>query len=175
MSKRRSARLKGNETTFSEEEVAKHKSDSDLWLTIDGNVYDLTSFLAKHPGGPAPKVFGGRDATEIFHRIHKPESLGRYKHLKVGTLRDYTPTGAVTPAAAPTGRSSSYYNVEKDEDGYDLHTDADKDEREFGDLMAQEGETSHLSAIVLLMYSALLGHSALAAWVTGCSIWAMAG
>lgn len=33
------------------EEVAKHKSSDDLWIVIDGNVYDVTDYVEEHPGG----------------------------------------------------------------------------------------------------------------------------
>lgn len=32
-------------------EVAKHKSTDSCWTVIHGKVYDITSFLDKHPGG----------------------------------------------------------------------------------------------------------------------------
>jgi len=43
--------------------------DGQIWLEIDGIVYDLSSFLIEHPGGAAVlKRFAGKDATEAFHR-----------------------------------------------------------------------------------------------------------
>jgi hypothetical protein len=32
-------------------EIARHNSDGDLWITIQGRVYDLSKFSAVHPGG----------------------------------------------------------------------------------------------------------------------------
>ena len=31
------------------EEVAKHNTDGDCWVVIDGIVYDLSKFLKEHP------------------------------------------------------------------------------------------------------------------------------
>lgn len=36
---------------FSKEEIAKHNKEKDLWLIINGKVYDLSKFAKIHPGG----------------------------------------------------------------------------------------------------------------------------
>lgn len=36
---------------FSTADVASHKTASDLWIIVDEDVYDLTSFQDDHPGG----------------------------------------------------------------------------------------------------------------------------
>eukprot|EP00971_Amphidinium_carterae_P284632 5651080-Amphidinium_carterae.2 len=38
-------------TACTRQEIAKHGSAQSLWLTVDGSVYDVTRFQAKHPGG----------------------------------------------------------------------------------------------------------------------------
>ena len=35
----------------STEEILKHDNPSDLWLVIDDQVWDVTSFAPEHPGG----------------------------------------------------------------------------------------------------------------------------
>ena len=37
--------------TFTMAEVNKHNTQDDLWLLIDGKVYDVTKFFDEHPGG----------------------------------------------------------------------------------------------------------------------------
>lgn len=37
---------------FNADELAKHSSESDLWISLYGKVYDFTDFLEEHPAGP---------------------------------------------------------------------------------------------------------------------------
>jgi cytochrome b involved in lipid metabolism len=36
--------------TFTQSEVAAHKTPQDLWIIVDEDVYDLTKFQSEHPG-----------------------------------------------------------------------------------------------------------------------------
>jgi L-lactate dehydrogenase (cytochrome) len=45
-------------------EVQKHASKDSCWVIIEGQVYDVTSFLPDHPGGAGVIIKNsGRDAT----------------------------------------------------------------------------------------------------------------
>lgn len=63
------------------EEVAKHASETDLWLIIKNKaidrmcVYDLTEYVEDHPGGEAILTNAGGDATEGFHGPQHPASV----------------------------------------------------------------------------------------------------
>jgi cytochrome b involved in lipid metabolism len=49
------------------EEVRRHADPSSLWVVIDGDVYDVTNFAARHPGGLDMLMsVAGRDATRAF-------------------------------------------------------------------------------------------------------------
>ncbi|EER08178.1 cytochrome b5 isoform 1, putative, partial [Perkinsus marinus ATCC 50983] len=39
------------EKTYTAAEVATHNSESDCWVIIGDEVYDVTEFLPDHPGG----------------------------------------------------------------------------------------------------------------------------
>merc|ERR1740130_633028 len=53
------------------EEVQKHTAKDDLWLLIDGNVYDVTPFLDLHPGGGQLIIeAAAQDATSKFELTH---------------------------------------------------------------------------------------------------------
>ena len=66
-------------------EVEKNSSASSCWSIVNGNVYDLTKWIDRHPGGAAViKSMCGKDASAGFKNQHngqgKPESeLARYK------------------------------------------------------------------------------------------------
>jgi cytochrome b involved in lipid metabolism len=49
------------------EAVSKHNTAEDCWLVIDGNVYDLTSFMKLHPGGDQVILdVAGKEASKEF-------------------------------------------------------------------------------------------------------------
>ncbi|KAL0956211.1 hypothetical protein HGRIS_002368 [Hohenbuehelia grisea] len=65
--------------SYTKEEVAKHTKKDDVWVIIDGEVLDVTSFLPDHPGGEkAIMLYAGRDATEEFNMLHDPKVIPRY-------------------------------------------------------------------------------------------------
>ena len=79
-----------NEKTYTMEEVAKHNSKESCWTVIRGDVYDLTNWIDKHPGG-ADKILKlcGKDGTDLFIKQHggkeKPEKI--LEDFEIGTLK----------------------------------------------------------------------------------------
>lgn len=75
--------------TYTMADVAKHQTKDDCWTTINGLVYNLTGFEAKHPGGSKEILRTcGIDATSAFNGQHggqnKPEQV--LAGFKIGTL-----------------------------------------------------------------------------------------
>lgn len=72
---------------ISVEEISKHSTEESCWLLLKGDVWDLTPFLADHPGGAGAILeFAGRDATTVWESIHPPEVMAQLvSSLKVGT------------------------------------------------------------------------------------------
>jgi len=60
-------------------EVKKHKSKDSVWVVLHGNVYDLTAFLADHPGGDQVVLeWAGKDATKFWSAIHQKDWITEY-------------------------------------------------------------------------------------------------
>jgi len=79
-----------NGMTFSLHDVSSHTEKGDCWAVINGDVYDLTSWVSRHPGG-AQAILNlcGRDGSVDFNKHH-----GRFRPaqvalvlLKIGTLQ----------------------------------------------------------------------------------------
>lgn len=53
------------------DELSTHNSKEDCWVAMDGKVYDVTSWIPKHPGGSDVLVLAaGRDVTNLFESYH---------------------------------------------------------------------------------------------------------
>jgi nitrate reductase (NAD(P)H) len=48
------------------ETVAAHANPEDCWMVINNNIYNVTDYVASHPGGKAISAGCGKDATELF-------------------------------------------------------------------------------------------------------------
>ena len=163
----------GRPRYYTRAEVARHRTSDDLWTIIDGSVFDITKFIARHPGGAAPLRYAGTDASSVFPRIHRQGTLDEFgAKFKIGELPPSERTVVVSDGSRPDRPHAGYYDVGADPDGYDLRRGGE-DGREFGDHMSAEGETGHIHLIILLMYGAIGGWAALTSHLTGCHLCAI--
>mmetsp|Transcript_101271 Transcript_101271/g.325457 ORF Transcript_101271/g.325457 Transcript_101271/m.325457 type:complete len:1383 (+) Transcript_101271:194-4342(+) len=92
---------------ISPEDLGGHGTRDSLWVAIRGKVYDVTGYLAKHPGGAAILLqYGGRDATEVATAAHRGSTLAAQlmKERCIGRLAASSQQGAETRS---TGAPSS--------------------------------------------------------------------
>lgn len=72
--------------SYTLEEVGQHSTGASCWLILDNKVYDVTTFIPKHPGGEAILRGCGKDATQMFSR--HPESAKTMKEqFYIGDLK----------------------------------------------------------------------------------------
>ena len=78
---------------YTQEDVANHASRTGCWVTRDGKVYNVTSFLADHPGGDdlilkyAGKDIGAimKDPAEHDHSDSAYDMLDEFVVGRLGT------------------------------------------------------------------------------------------
>ena len=57
-------RMEEEKPSYTREQVSCHKRSDDCWIIIDGEVYNVSSWLRRHPGGPEVlRHYGGEDAS----------------------------------------------------------------------------------------------------------------
>lgn len=71
-------------------EVSVHNTVNSCWSVVDGNVYDLTSYISRHPGGEKNILrICGKDGSSAFEGQHggesKPEKI--LASYKIGPLK----------------------------------------------------------------------------------------
>ncbi|KAI1822894.1 mitochondrial cytochrome-like protein b2 [Xylaria intraflava] len=89
------------------EEILSHQSLNDLWLVVDGVVYDLSDFAPDHPGGPGVLLqYAGRDATAAYSEVHSPSliSTSLPTSCKIGFLDSSTITEEWARPLPTTGK-----------------------------------------------------------------------
>jgi len=89
-----SARLEETQRVFSLEEVIKHNKENDAWCTYENNVYNITDFINKHPGGSIIKNAIGKDLSAIWTKfgvawhIDNSTVLSTLETYKIGKLKE---------------------------------------------------------------------------------------
>mmetsp|Transcript_17487 Transcript_17487/g.43529 ORF Transcript_17487/g.43529 Transcript_17487/m.43529 type:complete len:494 (+) Transcript_17487:340-1821(+) len=80
-----------NKAAYSLDEVAKHNKEGDAWVTIQGDVLNVTDFIYEHPGGKLVILnLAGKDATEDFLNIHPAEVYRKHApYLIIGHRADH--------------------------------------------------------------------------------------
>ena len=84
---------------YSINQIESHNSSDDCWTVIDGFVYDITSYVPRHPGGDEILKACGEDSTTLFNSRtdedgdsigsgtpHSSSAKLQLERLKIGTL-----------------------------------------------------------------------------------------
>ena len=78
---------------FTSEEVEEHNSpEKGIWVTYKGQVYDITEFIASHPGGPSKIVLAAGGSLEPFwalYAVHNNQHvLDILEEYRIGSLKE---------------------------------------------------------------------------------------
>ncbi|NTU46479.1 cytochrome b5 domain-containing protein [Candidatus Roizmanbacteria bacterium] len=73
-------------TSITTSVVAEHNTQTDCWFIVNGKVYNMTPFIASHPGGEQAIIsFCGKDATQAYntkkgvgHSARATQMLGNF-------------------------------------------------------------------------------------------------
>lgn len=74
--------------TFTLCQVRKHCTEESVWIVAGKDVYDVTAYIDRHPGGKQcimRKAGGARDCTEDF-QFHSKVGKRMFAKFKIGTL-----------------------------------------------------------------------------------------
>ncbi|KAJ7007760.1 hypothetical protein NC653_006707 [Populus alba x Populus x berolinensis] len=92
--------MEGDEKYITGVDLKQHNKEGDLWISIQGKVYNVSDWAHEHPGGDVPLLNqAGQDVTDAFIAYH-PGTAWQYldkfftgyylKDLKVSeTSKDY--------------------------------------------------------------------------------------
>jgi L-lactate dehydrogenase (cytochrome) len=70
------------------EEIKKHNTRESLWIIIDDYVFDVTSYMSKHPGGSQIFLkYGGTDCTKQFNDARHIDAYNYMDDLCVGKVK----------------------------------------------------------------------------------------
>ena len=84
-----------SQPVYSREEVERHcTAETGIWVTYKGGVYDVTAFLANHPGGASKLMLAaGKDLTSLWKKtdyqqhFRSPLVFELLEEMRVGSLR----------------------------------------------------------------------------------------
>jgi fatty acid desaturase/predicted heme/steroid binding protein len=72
-------------TIITLEELRKHRTPADAWMSHKGRVYNVSNWTS-HPGGSVIFTHAGDDFTDIFAAFHPPSALKQLDSFYIGDL-----------------------------------------------------------------------------------------
>lgn len=87
------SRSPGVQARYTLAEVGQHRDAQSCWMAIDGEVYDFTAYLPKHPADPQAMLrHCGKEASQAFRtkdagRPHSPYAAKLMQDYRIGTLQ----------------------------------------------------------------------------------------
>jgi len=101
---------------ISTQELSKHCTPTDAWISINNTIWDVTEFAPKHPGGSEIiNQYLGQDATKAYNEVHGPSLVSKHLSLSKnkGNLDESTITQEWKEQQASNKESSRPPSEEK--------------------------------------------------------------
>lgn len=93
----------GSKKRITLEELGKHRSPTDAWMSYKGRVYDVSNWH-DHPGGSVLFSHAGDDFTDVFAAFHPASAMKDMDRFYIGELDD---------SVVPTGRDAYKFKPQK--------------------------------------------------------------
>lgn len=126
------------EKVVSWEEYAKHTNNLDCWILIDGRIYNVSTFLAEHPGGDEILLkYSGLDGSKPFNQQHHtPYAV---------SIRDSRVEGVIESPEMPAGHEDRVRRIKQEY----LDIKKQKDEERRSQILGsgKEAKTGHHTQI----------------------------
>ncbi len=138
---------------YTADDVSKHDRENDCWVIVHDRVYDVTTFVPKHPGGNMIRVNAGGECTALFESYHPLKARAVLEKFYIGDVVEEETTTKSERMKAPKYREIG----EEDEFHFECKRAAEKyfkenklDPREHPEMWAKS--FAILSGIVLFHY-----------------------
>lgn len=110
---------------ISRAELEAHRSAASCWVAFKGRVYDVTSFLPDHPGGPdfildAAREDGGDVADKMLDPLlhaHSDSAFEMLEAMCIGVLAGAAPEGRKATKGKASDSASKGKSFDEPEDG----------------------------------------------------------
>jgi cytochrome b involved in lipid metabolism len=78
---------------YTMDDIGKHNNKGDCWFVVNDKVFDVSNFIAKHPGGEKDILNNcGKNATKAFETHggegrHGKKAYGLLDNMQIGVLK----------------------------------------------------------------------------------------
>ena len=87
---------------YTKADVAAHNTATNCWMILNGNVYNLTTFINSHSGGSFISSECGKDGSALFNGRHSASYLNLLNSYFLGPLINPVLTIVMLTPASPT-------------------------------------------------------------------------
>ncbi len=80
--------FKSNKIYYTKEEIKKHNNNKSFWLVCNTKVYDITTFINKHPGGSEILLKKTNIDCSKDYNFHSKNAKKIWKKYLIGYVKE---------------------------------------------------------------------------------------